>query len=239
MISSAEERYLRAIYQISQAEYPGKCSLNELSLHLGLKAPTVLERIRNMEKARWLTYTREKGILLSPSGYKKALQVVRKHRIWETFLQKVCKFNWSEVHELAELLQQVNSDKLLDRIFVLSGEPRFDPHGDPIPDKEGSMPPSQRRPLLESTEGCRCTVLGVLEDSPDFLNYLSELHIGLNEKIQVERVFGFDGSMKVRYKNHENVLLSPKVAEKIMVQCNKTDCSCKTKKGPPRGSLFK
>ena len=180
-----------------------------------------------MQEEKLLHYTKTKGIQLTKHGEKEALKVVRKHRIWETFLHKVCKFSWSEVHELAEQLQNVNSDKLIDRLFQLSGEPQFDPHGDPIPDKAGVLPVSERRPLVQSVEGCKCLVLGVNEDSTDFLNYLTELKIGLNEKLIVEKVFVFDGSIKVQIGKHHPVILSSKVAEQILVSCTKPNCACK------------
>ncbi len=131
------------------------------------------------------------------------------------------------MHELAEQLQNVHSEKLIDRIFTLSGEPKFDPHGDPIPDKEGVLPITERRPMIESVEGCRCIVLGVNEDSMDFLNYLTDLKIGLNDKLIVEKIFAFDGSLKVKYKNNETAVLSSKVAQEIMVTCVRPNCLCK------------
>src|SRR6478609_1807951 len=221
MIKSSDEKYLKAIYQISQSEHKGKSTLTELAYYMDLKPPTVLERIKILQVQKYLSYKKTAGIQLTKSGEKEALNVIRKHRIWETFLHKICKFSWSEVHELAEQLQNVNSEKLIDKLFVLSGEPKFDPHGDPIPDKEGILPSSERRPLLNSVEGCKCTVLGVNEDSVEFLNYLSDLNIGLNDKLIVEKIFAFDGSMKIKYKNSMNASLSAKVAEKIMVTCTK------------------
>lgn len=227
MIKTSDEKYLRAIYQISQDEQGQKATISELAYYLDLKPPTVLERLKILQAEKLITYKKTSGIHLTRGGQKEALNVVRKHRIWETFLHKVCKFSWSEVHELAEQLQNVNSEKLIDRLYTLSGEPQFDPHGDPIPSKTGVLPSSQRRPLLNSVEGCKCIVLGVNEDSVDFLNYLTELHIGLNERLYVEKLFSFDGSVKVKYKNSDTAVLSSKVAEKIMVSCIKPNCLCK------------
>lgn len=153
--------------------------------------------------------------------------MIRKHRIWETFLVKVCKFGWGEVHELAEQLQNINSEKLIDRIYHLSGEPKFDPHGDRIPDKEGRVPERKQRPLLNSVDGCRCVVLGVNEDSAEFLSYLNKLQIGINDKLLVEKIFAFDNSVKVKFKNSNSVVLSSKVAEKIQVTCTRSGCGCK------------
>lgn len=227
MLKTSDEKYLRAIYAVGRAEKKQKVSLSDLAYYLDLKPPTVLERLHVLQKEKFISYTKTEGVVLTKSGEKEALNVIRKHRVWETFLHKVCKFGWNEVHEMAEQLQNVNSEKLIDRIYTLSGEPKFDPHGDPIPDKSGKLPVSVRRPLLNSIEGCRCLVLGVNEDSAEFLNYLTDLNIGLNEKLSVEKVFGYDGSLKIKYKNSESVILSPKVAEKILVTCTKHGCACK------------
>jgi len=227
MIKTSDEKYLRAIYQISISEKSNKATISELAYYLDLKPPTVLERLKILQAEKFITYKKTTGIHLTKTGQKEALAVVRKHRIWETFLHKVCKFSWSEVHELAEQLQNVHSEKLIDRIYTLSGEPKFDPHGDPIPDKAGVLPATQRRPLLNSVEGCKCLVLGVNEDSNDFLNYLTDLKIALNEKLTVEKIFRFDGSIKVKYKNTYTAVLSAKVAEQILVTCNKINCACK------------
>jgi DtxR family transcriptional regulator, Mn-dependent transcriptional regulator len=227
MIKSSDEKYLRAIYQISLTEKGNKQTISELAYYLDLKPPTVLERLKILKEHKLITYRKSAGIHLTRVGEKAALNVVRKHRIWETFLHRVCKFSWSEVHELAEQLQNIHSEKLIDRIYMLSGEPRFDPHGDPIPDKEGVLPLTERRPLLKSVEGCRCVVLGVNEDSTDFLNYLTDLKIGLNDRLLVEKIFVFDGSLKIKYKNNETAVLSSKVAEQIMVTCTRPGCGCK------------
>lgn len=227
MIRTSDEKYLRAIYQISGSEKTNKATLSELAYYLDLKPPTVLERLKFLKKEKLVTYDKSKGIALTKTGNREALNVVRKHRIWETFLVKVCKFGWGEVHELAEQLQNINSEKLIDRIYALSGEPKFDPHGDPIPDKEGRVPERKQRPLLNSLDGCRCIVLGVNEDSMEFLGYLTELRIGLNDKLLVEKIFTFDGSVKVKYKNTLSAVLSSKVAEKILVTCAKPGCECK------------
>jgi DtxR family Mn-dependent transcriptional regulator len=226
-VKHSDEKYLRAIFQISLYEKGKKSGLSDLAYYLDLSPPTVLERLKNLRAEKLITYHKNKGIHLTRLGEKDALNVVRKHRIWETFLNKVCKFNWSEVHELAEQLQGVRSEKLIDRIYELSGRPKFDPHGDPIPDKAGILPEVKRRALIDSVEGCRCTVLGVNEDSSDFLNYLTELKIGLNEKLVVEKIFPFDGSLKIKYRGNENAVLSSKLAAQIMVTCTKVGCGCK------------
>lgn len=226
-MTSSEQKYLRAIYQIRETELNSKVTLNELALFLNLSAPTVLERINKMRLERLVHYSRSKGIMLTSTGTLAALRVIRNHRIWETFLQKICKFSWSEVHDLAEDLQKVNSDKLMDRLYELSGTPNFDPHGDPIPDKAGTLPVLQRRPLSKSVEGCRCQVLGVNEDRPEFLNYLTDLQIGLGTKLQVEKIVVYDGSILLRLKHNAKAVISPTVAARILVNCSRPNCACK------------
>lgn len=226
-MKTANEKYLRAIHQISLTEKDQVISLSDLSYYLDLRPPTVLERLRQLQKMKLLSYSRARGITLTKTGEREALRVIRKHRIWETFLHRVCKFGWGEVHELAEELQNINSEKLIDRIYQLSGEPKFDPHGDPIPDKSGVLPEINRRPLSRSVEGCRCVILGVDEDSTEFLAYLTELKIALNGKLSVEKIFEFDRSLKVKYNNNLVAVLSAKVADKLQVTCTRAGCGCK------------
>lgn len=226
----AEQKYLRAIYQISSTSSMPSFGITDLAYYLDVKPPTVLERLKLLRKQKLLSYTRKKGIVLTEAGHLAAMQLVRRHRIWETFLQKVCAFNWSEVHELAEQLQSIDSEKLIDRLFELSGKPEFDPHGDPIPNKSGRLPQSARRALSKSVVGCNCTVLGVNEDSVEFLDYLSNLKIGLQTNIRVEKIFPFDGSMQIKYNGKQRTTLSPKVAEQLLVSCSTAHCGCKKSK---------
>ena len=174
-----------------------------------------------------MTYNKFDGAKLTSTGKEIALNIVRRHRIWETYLYKELKFSWSEVHEIAEQLEHINSDKLIDRIYELLGNPDFDPHGDPIPNKHGKLPKSDRRPLSQSIKGCKCLVLGVSEHSDVFLNYLTELKIGLNDKLIVEKINDYDDSLKLITKNKEHVLMSAKAAQQLLVQCIKPNCDCK------------
>lgn len=227
MISVSDDRYLKAIYQISHAEKAVRTKITDLAYYLDVKPPTALGQVKKLRRAKLVSYTKAHGIQLTNAGLKEAMKVIRKHRIWETFLHRVCKFGWAELHELAEQLQAVRSEALIDRIFVLSGEPKFDPHGDPIPGRDGVLPVSERRPLAKSVEGCRCTVLGVIEDSSEFLNYLNDLRIGINDRLTVERIFEFDGSLKIRYRQNASAVLSARAAEKILVTCARPACGCK------------
>lgn len=222
-----EENYLKAIYQLADQEKNKAVSPTDIANWLEVKPPTVLEKLAILVKKNYVTYNKFDGAKLTHTGKEIALNIVRRHRIWETYLYKQLNFSWSEVHEIAEQLEHVNSDKLMDRIYDIIGKPDFDPHGDPIPNKQGRLPKSDRRPLSKSIKGCKCVVLGVSEHSEVFLNYLTEIHIGLNDKLIVEQIHSYDDSLKLSTKNKETILMSPKAAQQILVQCIKPNCGCK------------
>lgn len=222
-----EENYLKAIYQLADHDKSKAVSPTDIANWLEVKPPTVLEKLAILVKKNYVTYNKFDGAKLTPTGKEIALNIVRRHRIWETYLYKQLNFSWSEVHEIAEQLEHVNSDKLMDRIYDIIGKPDFDPHGDPIPNKQGRLPKSDRRPLSKSIKGCKCVVLGVSEHSEVFLNYLTEMHIGLNDKLVVEQINSYDDSLILGTKNKETILMSSKAAQQILVQCMKPNCGCK------------
>lgn len=221
-----EENYLKAIYQLADHDKNKPVTATDIANWLEVKPPTVLEKLAILVKKKFVTYNRFDGVKLTVSGKEIALNIVRRHRIWETYLYKQLKFSWSEVHEIAEQLEHVNSDKLIDRIYDMIGNPDFDPHGDPIPNKQGKLPKSSRRPLSESIKGCRCQVLGVSEHSEVFLNYLTEMKISLNDMLIVEQINAYDDSLKLIGKNKELILMTTKAAQQILVKCIKPHCKC-------------
>lgn len=222
-----EENYLKAIYQLANHDKSKTVSPTDLANWLEVKPPTVLEKLNILVKKEYITYNKFDGAKLTSTGKEIALNIVRRHRIWETYLYKQLKFSWSEVHEIAEQLEHINSDKLIDRIYDVIGNPDFDPHGDPIPNKQGKLPKSDRRPLSQSIKGCKCVVLGVSEHSEVFLNYLTEINISLNDKLIVEQINSYDSTLKLSNKNKEHILISAKASQQILVQCLKPNCGCK------------
>lgn len=222
-----EENYLKAIYQLANHDKTKSVSPTDIANWLEVKPPTVLEKLAILVKKEYVTYNKFDGAKLTQKGSEVALNIVRRHRIWETYLYKQLKFSWSEVHEIAEQLEHINSDKLIDRIYDVIGNPDFDPHGDPIPNKQGKLPKSDRRPLSQSIKGCKCVVLGVSEHSEVFLNYLTELNIGLNDKLTVEQINSYDDTLKLGNKTKEPILMSSKAAQQILVHCLKPNCACK------------
>lgn len=222
-----EENYLKAIYQLSDIDKHKQVSPTDIANWLELKPPTVLEKLAILVKKGYITYNKFDGAKLTSTGKEIALNIVRRHRIWETYLYKELKFSWSEVHEIAEQLEHVHSEKLIDKIYDVIGKPDFDPHGDPIPNKLGKFPKSDRRPLADSIKGCKCVVLGVSEHSEVFLNYLTQLKIELNDKLIIEQINEYDSSLKLGTKNKAHILMSAKAAQQILVQCIKPNCACK------------
>lgn len=227
MNSFKEENYLKAIYQLGVMDGEHNVGATDLANWLALKPPTVLERLHALSAKGLVKYNKTEGASLTKKGYEIAINIVRRHRIWETYLYKQLNFSWSEVHEIAEQLEHVNSDVLIDKIYSILGCPEFDPHGDPIPNKQGVLPKSERRPLSKSIKGCKCLLLGVSEDSEVFLNYLTELNIALNDKLLVEQINPYDESLKVLNKEKVSIIISAKAAQHLMVACIKPNCGCK------------
>ncbi len=222
-----EENYLKAIYQIYNADTGGIVTITEIANTLGVKPPSVLEKLNILVKKGFISYNKVQGAKLTKAGKEVALNIVRKHRIWETYLYKQLGFSWSEIHEIAEQLEHIDSEKLIDRIYEVIGKPDFDPHGDPIPSRTGKMPVFARRPLANSFVGCKCRVLGVGIHHDDFLDHLTALGIQLNDVLIVEAIKSFDGTMVVRTKGKKQVFLSDKVARNLFVSCIKEKCECK------------
>jgi DtxR family Mn-dependent transcriptional regulator len=229
MKSYREENYLKAIYQLQSDQKNALVSITDIANWLELKSPTVLEKLNTLVKKGLISYNKKDGAKLTKQGKEIALNIVRRHRIWETYLQKELNFNWAEVHEIAEQLEHVDSDKLLDKIYEILGKPNFDPHGDPIPNKQGVIPNSDRRPLSKSIKGCKCLVLGVSEHSENFLNYLTELDIKINDKLTVQNVIDYDGTLYIENKEKKIITLSSQSGSQILVSCTKINCDCKKK----------
>ncbi len=220
-----EENYLKAIFSITGSG--AKASVTEIAFTLGIKPSSVLDKLNVLRVKNLITYNKRLGAKLTEKGKTNALDVIRRHRIWEAFLVNKLGFGWAEVHEIAEQLEHVKSDNLIDRIYEAIGSPLFDPHGDPIPDKMGKFPFSDRRPLSRSVPGCVCVVVGVNRHDKDFLNRLSELGITLNKKIEVKEVIPFDNLIVISTSQGSKSYISDKISSHLLVKCNKTGCGCR------------
>ncbi len=216
LISVTEENYLKAIYSLMLSGEQ-RVSNQLVSERLGINPASVTDMLRKLDEKNMIEYNRTDGARLTKEGFRFASKVVRKHRLWETFLVEKMNFTWDEVHEVAEQLEHIQSDKLLDELDKFLGYPKFDPHGDPIPDSNGKLPVIKSKPLSEVEAGTKMKVIKVLDNSPAFLKYLDKQHIGLNDSIIVKEIQDFDKSVLVELKGKKEVYLSAEAAKKIYV----------------------
>ena len=223
MMSLTEENYLKALIYLSSLA-PGlkekkEVGTNELASYLKLKSSTVNEMLKRLKEKRLINHEKYKKISLTNSGERTGLKIVRKHRLWETFLFTKLDFDWIEIHEVAEQLEHIKSEKLVEKIDKLLGYPNYDPHGDPIPDKHGNIPQRITKSLFAVERGKKCIVMAVCDTSRSFLNYLEELGISIKTEIAVIGKIDYDNSIKIKIRN-ELYSISSKVANNLLVDDN-------------------
>lgn len=216
MPSLSEENYLKAIFILEQDE-DSKSTTNAIAEKLETKASSVTAMLKKLNTKGLVKYEKYQAVELTDAGRKIATSVLRKHRLWEYFLYEKLKFNWSEVHELAEQLEHIQSAELTDRLDQFLGHPPRDPHGDPIPNKEGHFPPTLDLNLNELKAGEKGIILGVKDHSPAFFNYLKSLSLKLGDECQCKKHNEYDGSMEVEIDSRI-VSLSREVAENLLVK---------------------
>ena len=218
MQTQSEENYLKAIFKLTSGEVK-LVSTGNLALALGVNAASVSEKIKKLSQKKWIEYKKSKGVKLTEKGRKLAVQIVRKHRLWEYFLVEKLKFKWDEVHGIAEELEHIKNEELVDKLDLFLGHPKYDPHGDPIPDKNGNFAKDVFSLLIDS--GLRQTVVmsGVLDHGSEFLRYLNKIQLGIGEEMQIIERFEYDNSLRVRLtKKKKELQLSRQVAENILVK---------------------
>lgn len=217
MLSPTEENYLKALYQLT-AEMADKkdAGTNELAGHLGLKPATVNDMLKKLKEKKLVSYEKYGKILLTAEGKKRALEVVRKHRLWETFLYEKLEFTWDEVHEVAEQLEHIQSAKLIEKLDKFLHYPQFDPHGDAIPNAKGEIQKVVRQTLYEIPVGKTCKLIAVRDNSASFLQYVMKVGLGLCSKIKVLSKHEFDSSIEIEV-NKKISVVSQKFAENIFV----------------------
>jgi DtxR family Mn-dependent transcriptional regulator len=217
MTSLTEENYLKSIYHLSVEQEVGQVPTNAIAENLGVNAASVTDMFKKLRKKKLVEYEKSRGVTLTPSGKKMALQVIRKHRLWETFLVEKLMFSWDEVHDIAEQLEHVQSELLVERLDKLLEHPKSDPHGDPIPDRNGKMPATHSILLAQGKSGSRYKLFGVNNHSETFLKYLNKIGLVIGETFHVKEVEEFDGSMKIQLSNKSEVTLSREASESLMV----------------------
>ena len=220
--STSEENYIKAIYHLQSG--PNSVSTNALAEKLSTKPASVTDKMKKLKTKKLLHYQPYQGFRLSNEGRKVALDIIRRHRLWEYFLAEKLKFRWDEVHAVAEDLEHVSSKKLIDKLDEYLGYPKFDPHGDPIPDSLGKMENSRQinlteLPLNQPGEVCR-----VVNQSGEMLELLQHKKISIGTRLEVKKKFGFDHSIEIKLKQSKRTslgqpafLISEQLAKNIFV----------------------
>ncbi|SFF39515.1 metal-dependent transcriptional regulator [Thermoflexibacter ruber] len=213
--SLAEEDYIKAIYHLSQQNQ--EALTNDIAERLETKPASVSDMLKKLADKKVVNYVKYKGVTLTEEGVKIALELVRKHRLWEVFLVEKLNFTWDEVHEVAEQLEHINSPLLIERLDEFLGFPKFDPHGDPIPDAKGEFLVKPHVPLGEMEIGQVGRVVAVQDISALFLQYLNKVGIYIGAKVSITDKIEYDGSLEVLLDDKKTILVSKEVAKNIFV----------------------
>ncbi len=216
-ISFTEENYLKVIHRLSEATSED-ISTNAVAELMQTKAASVTDMLRKLAEKGWVNYQKYQGVRLSAEGEKIALSIVRKHRLWEVFLVDKMGFNWDEVHEIAEQLEHIESDQLVNKLDEYLGFPKTDPHGDPIPNKDGILPELAYSHLSDIKAAKTCKLMGVAQDSAVFLQLLTKLNLSLGAKLAIQEINEFDRSIFVSINDAAPIFISHEVAKNILVK---------------------
>ncbi|CAM4058040.1 MULTISPECIES: metal-dependent transcriptional regulator [Flavobacterium] len=212
----SEENYLKTIYHLN-AVSDGAVSTNAIAEKMETKASSVTDMLKKLAEKDLINYIKYQGVSLTEQGLLAAKMIVRKHRLWECFLVEKLDFSWDEVHDVAEQLEHIKSEKLINKLDDFLGNPTEDPHGDPIPDANGRIVKVEKRLLseLEKNESGIC--VGVKDTSSEFLKYLDKQEIALGSHVQIIEKESFDSSYRIKVGTKE-IMISNKIASNIYIQ---------------------
>lgn len=216
MNSLAEENYLKALFNLATEN--GEVNVTELSKRLGIKMPTVTSMMKRFAGKKLVHYESYKPLRLTEKGKREAGLVIRKHRLTEMFLVEKMNFAWEEVHDIAEQIEHIQSPLFFEKMDELLGHPKVDPHGSPIPDRNGKIAWKTYDKLSDCREGETAILAAVINTSPDFLKFLNSRKISLGIKIKIKTIEPFDKSMLVSYGRSQAETLSNLVCERLLVE---------------------
>jgi DtxR family transcriptional regulator, Mn-dependent transcriptional regulator len=216
MLSSTEENYLKALLHLTLISDKEEAGTNEIAAYLGVKPATANDMLKRLKEKKLIRYEKYRKVSLAEKGRMLATEVLRKHRLWETFLYEKLEFTWDEVHEVAEQLEHIQSDKLIEKLDKFLNYPKFDPHGDAIPNAKGEMQSSFRKTLAEIEAGKICKMVAVKDNTATFLQYVVKVGLGINNKIKVIGKQPYDAMMEIEI-NGKKSHVSQKFAENILV----------------------
>ncbi len=208
-----EENYIKAIYHLQHVH--GKVSTTLLSDEMNTRPASVTDMLKKLESKKIVHYQKYRGFSLTDQGNKAALNVVRKHRLWEYFLVNKLGFDWDEVHSMAEELEHISSNELTTRLDDFLGNPAFDPHGDPIPDNKGKIKIIKQESLADLPARKIATVSSVKNQSTEMLDLLNHFRIGIGTKIKINKRFDFDGSIEIKVEKLPAIIISKQVAQNV------------------------
>jgi len=214
MNTFTEENYLKAIYHLSiQSE---SVSTNQIAAALTTKAASVTDMLKKLAEKELINYTKYQGVTLTAAGEKIALSIIRKHRLWEYFLVEKLNFKWDEVHDVAEELEHIASKELIDRLDDFMGNPKYDPHGDPIPDSKGQFKAHELKPVSSMELNKSGTISGVRDHTTIFLQYLEKMCLTIGQKIKIAEINTYDHSVTLQVED-KKVHISREVANNLLI----------------------
>ena len=217
-LSAVEENYLKYIFQLSEINEKGVVKTNDLAYKLEHSAASVTDMLKKLSDKKLVQYKKYYGVSLTKLGLQIAIQVFRKHRLWETFLAKNLKFTWDKIHDIAEQLEHIQSDELVNRMDAYLGFPKFDPHGDPIPDKLGNMQVPNVICLANAKLKRQYILANVNNDSTLFLKYLNKIQLQLNDKIKIIDKEEFDETIQLMINDKRPLTISKDAAQNMFVK---------------------
>ena len=214
MNTLAEENYLKSIYHLSLNA--NNVSTNQIAASLNTKAASVSDMIKKLADKALVNYAKYQGVSLTPAGEKIAVNIIRKHRLWEYFLVEKLNFKWDEVHEMAEEMEHISSKELIDRLDKFMDYPRHDPHGDPIPDSDGNFKKDQLVAIATVKVDTNGIISGVRDHTTAFLQYLEKQNLTIGKKISVTETIDYDQSMILKTDNG-TIHISKEVANNLLI----------------------
>ncbi len=212
----SEENYLKTIYHLTTV-LDTEVSTNAIAEKMETKASSVTDMLRKLAEKNLVNYKKYQGVSLTENGKLTAKMIVRKHRLWEVFLVEKLDFSWDEVHDVAEQLEHIKSEQLINKLDDFLGNPTEDPHGDPIPDAQGKIVKTDKQLLSDLAVNQTGICVGVKDSSSEFLKYLDKQEIALGSKIEIISKETFDSSTKIRLNTNE-LTISNKIATNLFVK---------------------
>ena len=215
MNSQSEEDYLKALYHL-EMDF-NAVSTNSIANFLDMKPSSVTDMLKKLAEKKFINYQKYKGTSLTKKGKLIALSIIRKHRLWETFLVEKLGFGWDQVHTIAEQLEHIKSDELIENLDNFLGNPKYDPHGDPIPSKDGNIEKMNQKILVELKASQKGIITGVKKGTASLLNYLDKEKVKLGDSIKVIEILEFDGTYIVEI-NKRKLTFSEKICQNLLLE---------------------